>query len=333
MIIKDNRETVTEHEAAEIIGTKQSYVGTLAKSGKLTIADPKRPRKLYLDEVREYAKHMEQRRDFQAHPEEKLSTKSLKQGKCNYFRRGRLHRSQLERALSKTGYRLIEVEPTNKQARFQVVDLENNEIVVGKDEPKNLKEVAELMDRKFDEENIYGNTPVDQRGWNVDKEVFVRAYAAHRFGKALGLDFPRCHSQFSITQYGRMYDSKKCVWVTPHKVEAKRKKKGESDYYIKFYTKFNGKTVSFNAARLTALFFCPNRKRKKKVHHIDIDPSNNNYKNLIWVTQAEHGELHRLYNAGQKDEYDAMLERIKHNNGGKKAVFVRVDDYIVEDDD
>lgn len=326
MTIKDNRETVTAHEAAEIIGVRQSYVGTLAKCGKLTIADPKRPRKYYLDEVREYAKHVEQRQYFQAHPEEKLSQKSLKQGKCNYFRRGRLHRSQLEKALSNTGYQLIEVGPTNKQARFQVVDLENNEVIVGKDKPKNLKEIAELMDQKFDEKNIYGNTPIEQRDLDVDKEVRVRACAASKFGKAIGQKISHCSSRFCITQYGRMIDTEKWVLVTPNAIPEKRRKKEDPDYRIQFCVKENGKTTTFSAARLVALFFCPNRRRKGKVHHIDIDPSNNYYKNLIWVTQTEHGELHRLYNAGQMDEYDAMLERIERNNGGKEAVWVRIDD-------
>ena len=326
MIIKDNRETVTAREAAEIIGTKQSYVGTLAKSGKLTIADPKRPRKLYLDEVREYAKHMAQRRYFQDHPEEKLSQKSLKQGKCNYFRRGRLHRSQLEKALSNTGYQLIEVGPTNKQARFQVVDLENDEIIVGKDKPKNLKEIAELMDQKFDEKNIYGNTPIEQRDLDVDKEVRVRACAASKFGKAIGQKFSHCSSRFYITQYGRMIDTEKWVLVTPNAIPEKRRKKEDPDYRIQFCVKENGKTATFNAARLVALFFCPNRRRKGEVHHIDIDPSNNKYENLIWVTKTEHKELRRLCNAGQMDEYDAMLERIERNNGGKEAAFVRIDD-------
>lgn len=326
MTIKDNRETGIAHEAAEIIGVRQSYVGTLAKCGKLTIADPKRPRKFYLDEVREYAKHMEQWRYFQAHPEEKLSAKSLKPSKCNLFQRSRRSRPQFERALSKSGYRLIEVAPTNKLSRFQVVDLENNEIVVGKDKPKNLKEIAELMDQKFEEENIVGYTPLEQRGLDVDKEIRVRASAAYKFGKVIGQKYHHCPSRFCITQYGRMIDTEKGTLVSPNRIPVERKKKEDPDFYIQFCMKVNGKTTTFNAARLVALFFCPNRRRRGEVHHIDRDPSNNNYKNLIWVTSTEHGELHRLYNAGQMEEYTAMLARIEQDNGGKEAVLVRIDD-------
>ena len=70
----------------------------------------------------------------------------------------------------------------------------------------------------------------------------------------------------------------------------------------------------FLRARLVAEAFCPNAKHKTIVHHIDGDCSNDHYSNLVWVTEDEHIECHRLMRIGDKAAYDAYISEIRANN-------------------
>lgn len=58
---------------------------------------------------------------------------------------------------------------------------------------------------------------------------------------------------------------------------------------------------------LVARAFLPNPEGKPHVHHKDVNPKNNHADNLMWVTPAEHGKLHREINEIRKgvksDEY------------------------------
>ena len=64
---------------------------------------------------------------------------------------------------------------------------------------------------------------------------------------------------------------------------------------------------------LVAYFFCKGWIVKTEVHHIDKNPLNNYYKNLIWVTHAEHMELHHLYDTDKK-AYRKMIRKIQKEN-------------------
>ena len=50
----------------------------------------------------------------------------------------------------------------------------------------------------------------------------------------------------------------------------------------------NGKPKPFSVHRLIALHYIPNPDNKPCVDHIDGNPSNNNIKNLRWVTSQEN---------------------------------------------
>ena len=57
----------------------------------------------------------------------------------------------------------------------------------------------------------------------------------------------------------------------------------------KFYTLCkNGKVKIMYAHRIVAMAFIPNPKNKEEVNHIDGDRSNNNLRNLEWVTRSEN---------------------------------------------
>lgn len=47
----------------------------------------------------------------------------------------------------------------------------------------------------------------------------------------------------------------------------------------------NGELKSFLVHRLVAIYFC-SRTDGNIIHHIDNNPHNNNYKNLLWTTQS-----------------------------------------------
>lgn len=326
----------TAYEAAIIIGTRECYVNTLINKGFFTIAYEGKPRRIYLDEVVAYADKFKERKFRLEHPDLQLKPEKIVPEKSNWFQRAnKCGTSTLKNALDKCGY-ILRMNDTNKKAKWQVIDKESKELVPGCEKPMTLKEIAKLMDQIFEVNKWYGKTPIDQRNINPEDEVFVTASAANKYGKAQGYDvddetngFHRCPSYYLVSQYGRMLNKKKFEWVTQSKQQVERVKKEDPDYYIKFFIRVeqDGKhEISFNAARLTALFFCANKKHKAQVHHIDIDPSNNYYKNLIWVTEAEHGELHTIYNSGNMAEYYAMIDRIRTDNGGRDYTWVPLDD-------
>lgn len=65
---------------------------------------------------------------------------------------------------------------------------------------------------------------------------------------------------------------------------------------------------------LVAYYFCKGYTIKDHVHHIDLNPLNNHYKNLLWVTKAEHRELHRLFKTDKKAYRKRIREISKENN-------------------
>lgn len=113
--------------------------------------------------------------------------------------------------------------------------------------------------------------------------------------------------QYWVTNTGRVYDAYTGVYLKPdiknkyYYVNLKRSEKEYNHYYIHY---------------LVAYYFCRGHIRfgVRKVHHIDQNPLNNNYKNLIWVTDDEHGELHRLLNSGDKKAYRRRIREIQREN-------------------
>lgn len=75
----------------------------------------------------------------------------------------------------------------------------------------------------------------------------------------------------------------------------------------------NKKYVSRLMHILVAYHFCPNGRFKEIVHHIDGNKQNNKASNLIWVTEAEHYECHRLMKKNKK-EYRKYINQLKRDN-------------------
>jgi len=69
----------------------------------------------------------------------------------------------------------------------------------------------------------------------------------------------------------------------------------------------------FSVCRLVAECYVPNPFNKPLVHHIDGNPTNNDYRNLIWVTASEHRQLHLLMDLFLKKPYENAIKHLKEN--------------------
>lgn len=63
--------------------------------------------------------------------------------------------------------------------------------------------------------------------------------------------------------------------------------------------------------QLVSLMWCNNAKCKNKVHHKDGNKKNNNYKNLLCVSDEEHGKLHLMLDAIKKYQKNSDVEKEK----------------------
>ena len=95
------------------------------------------------------------------------------------------------------------------------------------------------------------------------------------------------------------------------------------DGYVVVYLQKNGKSIPVYAHTLTADLFCENKRKvlfprvKWETHHIDVGFNHRKDMHpdkLLPVTEAEHKELHRLWNNGREKEYMQMVKRIKRIN-------------------
>lgn len=72
----------------------------------------------------------------------------------------------------------------------------------------------------------------------------------------------------------------------------------------------------FYVSRIVADCYCNNNLGKPIAHHIDGNPMNNDYHNLLWCTSSEHKILHHLMDDGKIQEYKEMVAKILAENGG-----------------
>lgn len=79
---------------------------------------------------------------------------------------------------------------------------------------------------------------------------------------------------------------------------------------------FRGRNKTVLVHRLIAYAFCPNERRLSIIHHINANKKGNRAVNLIYVTAAEHGELHRLLKTNRA-KYRRRITEIRRLNRWK----------------
>ena len=93
---------------------------------------------------------------------------------------------------------------------------------------------------------------------------------------------------------------------------------------MEFKTTINGVYHHLSPHRLVAEYFVPGRtKEKNMVHHIDANPKNNVYTNLMWVTQdfnVKQEEMGFDRNKKKKQIYIKMVYSLRSLNHKKKLV-------------
>ena len=118
------------------------------------------------------------------------------------------------------------------------------------------------------------------------------------------------------------------------------------DYDYTYFTTSDGKVINFSTKRVLSQIVCEdgyvrvwlmqdgekkgelihrliyetqgdNILHKDIIHHINGNKADNRIQNLIAVTSAQHGELHRLLKAGKTDEYRALIRKIRKENKQK----------------
>lgn len=76
----------------------------------------------------------------------------------------------------------------------------------------------------------------------------------------------------------------------------------------------NGQHIQRLVHRLVAGVWCPNYHCKSQVHHINCKRTDNHSNNLLYVTEDEHNELHRLWDNKQRKEYRELVRKIQVDN-------------------
>lgn len=99
------------------------------------------------------------------------------------------------------------------------------------------------------------------------------------------------YSDYYVSNYGRIISNKynKFKLLSPKRID--------SNGYIHYTLRHNAENIQLLAHRIVALNWCKNNDPDSKieVHHIDKNKSNNYYKNLMWVSKAEHKLLDLNY--------------------------------------
>lgn len=110
---------------------------------------------------------------------------------------------------------------------------------------------------------------------------------------------------YFITNKSKVYNSSLDKTMSPYL--------NEKGYLKVSLTGINSK-INLRVHVLVALGFCPNRLGKSTVHHIDGNNQNNNANNLIWLTQNQHIEAHKLMNLPGKKAYKKFIGEMKKEN-------------------
>lgn len=129
------------------------------------------------------------------------------------------------------------------------------------------------------------------------------------------VDVEEFDNYYQISNYGRLRSKKRKIksaiqscgyrFNTPRIMFPQNNGKG----YLQYYVSFNNKRVMKYAHRLVAKYFLSNHLNHPEVNHIDGDKSNNNVKNLEWVTIQEN-QIHAVKNGLSPSGENSKLAKL-----------------------
>lgn len=94
----------------------------------------------------------------------------------------------------------------------------------------------------------------------------------------------------------------------------------------------NGVNRTYRVSKLVAYCWCDNRRMLHIVHHINGNPLDDRAINLMYVTEDEHHELHRLMKS-EKKEYRKRVKEIRQlNKWDHPAYFIIEHDELTAND-
>ena len=96
-----------------------------------------------------------------------------------------------------------------------------------------------------------------------------------------------CKTNFFISNKGRLFTINYNKQGKIHLIKPFL----NNDCHMCVSLKFKGKNYYFTIHKLVATYFVPNNDNKPEIHHIDGNPLNNDYNNLMWVTKKDHAKL------------------------------------------
>ncbi len=94
------------------------------------------------------------------------------------------------------------------------------------------------------------------------------------------------YPKYLVSNYGRVYSFYRKKILKPTKV-------GKLKMYVEVILTKDKVRHHVRLNRLVAMVFLSNPENKPQVHHIDGNSLNNAAANLMWVTLAEHTQIHR----------------------------------------
>ena len=111
----------------------------------------------------------------------------------------------------------------------------------------------------------------------MEKEIFKK------------VPIPVYCNYYKISNYGRLWSDRKQKFMVYHK----------TDYgHLETVLSVDGQQKGVRCHELVAKAFIPNPENKTQVHHIDGNPENNYFENLMWVTPQEHAIIHENWKYG-----------------------------------
>ena len=205
------------------------------------------------------------------------------------------------------GVKLLKVRnPKDKLHRYRLKDIRTNKYICGAGKPVSYIQILDWV-RKHGLHPYIKSIPDDYEPGK--REVYMMPLCAANYWQP---EFTQWifDPRYEVTITGHIFDTFDCKFMARFTTKTRR-------HYFCRIPVGGKKTANVEPHRYVALFFCPNAKHKRIVHHIDCEKLNDNANNLLWVTSGEHSELHSIFNKGNIDFYYKRIAEILRDNKGE----------------